>query len=194
MHTRTTTAAIITLAALTLTACGPGSNVTTTPDNATAAPATSSAPADKPADEAPKKKDAGVGDTLTLKGNVDGEQLAVTLKKWVDPAKSSDQYSGPETGKRWVAAQFELVNTGTAVYDDSPSNGAQVADADGQRFDAWFGDITAGPSMASAVKLPKGEKALGYIVFEVPKDSKIASVQFGMNSGFSDHTGQWAVK
>ena len=80
------------------------------------------------------------------------------------------------------------------MYADSPSNGAKAADSEGQRFDAWFGEISAGPAMSSDVSLPKGEKALGWIVFEVPKDSKIVSVQFGMNSGFSNQTGQWSVK
>jgi hypothetical protein len=191
MRTRTTTAALAAIAALTLTACGPGSDVTTQPDKK--APA-AEAPTTEATTEAPDKQTAAVGDSLTLKGNNDGEQLSVTLKKWADPAKSSDEFMQPQQGKRWVAAQFELVNTGTAVYDDSPANGAQVADADGQRFTTTFADITAGPSMASAVKLPKGEKALGWIVFEVPKASKIASVQFTMNSGFSNQTGQWTVK
>ncbi|MET9954226.1 DUF4352 domain-containing protein [Streptomyces sp. NPDC006339] len=191
MRTRTTIVATLVVAALGLTACGPDSGVTTTPDKKTAAP--TSAPAAKPSSVAPKK-DAGIGDTLTLKGNSEGEQLAVTLKKWADPAKSKDEFMSPQDGMRWVAAQFELVNTGSKIYDDSPGNGAQVADAEGQRFMSTFGDITAGPSMASAVKLPKGEKALGWIVFEVPKASKIASVQFTMNSGFSNNTGQWSVK
>ena len=35
--------------------------------------------------------------------------------------------------------------------------------------------------------------ALGFVTFEVPADSRIAKVQFAMNSGFSAHTGQWKV-
>ncbi|MFE0703565.1 DUF4352 domain-containing protein [Streptomyces sp. NPDC058872] len=179
--------------ATTLTACVSTGDLTTTPAKRPTAPAASATTAGAPEEEA-AGKEASIGDTLTLKGIEDGEQLAATLKKWADPAESKDEFTEPQDGMRWVAAQFELVNTGTAVYDDSPSNGAQVADTEGQRFTSTFGDITAGPSMASAVKLPKGEKALGWIVFEVPKTSKIASIQFTMNSGFADHTGQWAVK
>lgn len=89
--------------------------------------------------------------------------------------------------------QFELTNTGTAVYSDSPSNGTQVADSDGQRFGPTFADVTAGPSMTSDAQVPPGEKALGYIVFEVPKASKIVTVQFTMNSGYADQTAQWKI-
>lgn len=191
-HTRTTVAALATIALLTLTACTGEDTVNTTPKK------TASKAAEKqetPAEEQPAKdKTAAVGDTLTLKGIEDGEQLDVTLKKWLPTAKPATEFDIPQDGKKWAAAQFELVNTGSKVYSDSPQNGAKAADSEGQRFDSWFGEISAGPGMSSDVSLPKGEKALGWIVFEVPKGSKIVSVQFAMNSGFSNQTGQWAVK
>lgn len=190
---RTSTAALTAAALLALTACGTGETVNTTPK---AAPSTTAktAPATRASATPAEKKTAGVGDTLTLKGFEDGEQLDVTLKQWLPTAKGADEFSTPSAGKRWAAAQFELLNTGSAVYSDSPQNGAQVADAQGQRFTSWFGEIAAGPQMAADVSLPKGEKALGWVVFEVPKNAKIISVQFAMNSGFSDQTGQWTVQ
>lgn len=47
--------------------------------------------------------------------------------------------------------------------------------------------------MISGVKLTSGDKALGYIAFQVPKASKIAKVQFSMDSGFADETGEWQL-
>lgn len=190
-HTRTAVALAAGL--LALTACGtPNETVNTKPKGSTSKAAkTEKNTDDKPAE---KEKTAAVGDTLTLKGIEDGEQLDVTLKKWLPTAKPATEFDIPQDGKRWAAAQFELVNTGSKVYADSPSNGAKAADSRGQRFDSWFGEISAGPAMSSDLSLPKGEKALGWIVFEVPKDSKIVSVQFAMNSGFSNQTGQWSVK
>jgi len=38
----------------------------------------------------------------------------------------------------------------------------------------------------------QGDKALGYIVFEVPTTSKVSMVQFGTDSGFGG-TGEWQV-
>lgn len=190
MRTRihTTVVGLAAAGLLALTACGTGEDtVTTQPKAAPRTAADEKAGATRTAD-----RTAGVGDTLALKGT-GGEQLDVTLKKWLPTAKGADEINVPPDGKRWAAAQFELVNTGSKVYADSPGNGAKAADSDGQRFDAWFGEIAAGPAMASDLSLPKGEKALGWIVFQVPKGSKIVSLQFAMNSGFSDHTGQWSV-
>lgn len=189
MHTITTLTAAALLA---LTACSPGEETVTTTPKKTASKAAEETPATETAEKKPET--AAVGDTLTLTGMEDGEQLDVTLKQWLPTAKPATEFDIPQDGKRWAAAQFELVNTGSKVYADSPSNGAKAADSKGQRFDAWFGEISAGPAMSSDVSLPKGEKALGWIVFEVPKDSKVVSVQFGMNSGFAEQTGQWSVK
>ncbi|MEV5680980.1 DUF4352 domain-containing protein [Streptomyces sp. NPDC052179] len=188
---RTTTAIAAAGLLFTLAACQ--DTITTEPSKSSAAetPAKSSAPAAEP--QPTKARVAKVGDAIALKGNEDGEKVDAVLKKWVINAKPADDFSEPQPGTKWVAAQFELTNTGTAPYADSPSNGAQVADADGQRFQATFAEITAGPSMTSGAKVPPGEKALGWIVFEVPKASKISTVQFALNSGFAEQTGQWAV-
>ncbi|WP_326771349.1 DUF4352 domain-containing protein [Streptomyces sp. NBC_01445] len=191
-----TVAALLLAGLLPLTAaCNSGSEVTTTPNKKSDIKADdkpAKKPAEKPAKEA-AKKDAKTGDTITLKGMEDGSQLDVTVVKVVDPAKSSDDFMTPESGKRWIGVQFKLVNSGTKAYNDSPSNGAQVADAEGQQFQSTFGDITAGPSMSSSVKLTPGGKALGWIVFEAPTSSKVTQVQFAMDSGFSDQTGQWGI-
>ncbi|MYW99934.1 MULTISPECIES: DUF4352 domain-containing protein [unclassified Streptomyces] len=189
---RTTAIAAVIAAGLlfTATACT-DDDITTAPSKTGAAEEAAAEPAAE--DEPAKPAVAKVGDTITLKGQEDGEQVDATLKKIVDPATSADEFFGPEDGNRWVAAQFELTNTGKAPYADSPSNGAQVADADGQRFQATFGDTKAGPSMTSDAKVPPGEKVLGWITFEVPKASKIVTVQFGLNSGFAEQTGQWKV-
>ncbi|MEU7280956.1 DUF4352 domain-containing protein [Streptomyces sp. NPDC045431] len=190
-RTTITLTALVCLGAL--TACGGPQYADSAPKvKASADPAaTGAAPADKP--KADKPSAARVGGTITLKGMEEGEQLAVTLKKIVDPAQPKDEFFKPQDGSRWVGAQFELVNTGTKVYVDSPGNGAQVADAEGQRFGTTLADISAGPSMTSDANVPPGEKVLGWVVFEVPKASKLASVQFAMNSGFSDETGQWKL-
>ncbi|WAP56169.1 DUF4352 domain-containing protein [Streptomyces sp. S465] len=189
---------------LSLAACGSeddkGSGISTNPKTESSSQAASADETagtedakDAAADASEQPADARVGDTITLSGQEDGEQLDVTMKKWLDPAKSADEFTTPGAGKRWVAVQVQLTNTGTATYSDSPSNGLQAVDTDGQRFDATFADITAGPQMTSDLKLPAGDKALGWVVLEVPEASKIATLQFTMNSGFADETGQWKI-
>ena len=187
MRTHIAAAALL-VAVATLTACS------TTEPTVNTKPAKKSAPAkDAAKPKASPTEQAGVGDTLTLHGMDDGSQLDVTLVKWVDNAKSADEFTSPEKGNKWVAAQFKIVNTGTAVYSDSPSNGAQVADEQGQQFNPTFATITAGPEMQAGVRLAKGATALGYITFEVPKTSKIATLQLALDSGFADESGQWQI-
>ncbi|MGV9625430.1 DUF4352 domain-containing protein [Streptomyces sp. NPDC003487] len=177
---------------LTTTACSSGDEVTTKPNTPTKSK-TQTADEKTTSPEPSRETDAKVGDTITLKGMSEGEQLDVTVKKFLDPAKGANEFNQPQAGKKWVAVQLQLDNTGSKAYSDSPANGAKVADADGQRFDSWFGEVAAGPAMASDLNLPAGEKALGWIVFEVPKTSKIVTIQYGMNSGFAEQTGQWKV-
>ncbi|MGW7320022.1 DUF4352 domain-containing protein [Streptomyces sp. NPDC054865] len=136
---------------------------------------------------------AAVGATLDLRGLTDGEGLAVTLVKVVDQARTGNPYSAPDAGSRLVAVQFRLKNTGTDVYQDSPSNGAKVVDEQGQQFGSAYQDTTAGPGFPGSITVAPGDTGLGFITFEVPKASRVTKVQFAMNSGFSPNTGQWRV-
>lgn len=192
MRARARLAVFATITAVSLTACSSGSTVTDTPKAKTSS--SKKAAPDTSAEETPAApKVAKVGDTIALKGTEDGSGLDVTLVKTVDPAKSGDEFFAPEQGNRWIGVQFQLVNTGTIAYSDSPGNGVKIADTQGQQFTSTFADITAGPSMASAVTLKPGAKALGWIVFEIPKASKADVVQFGMDSGFAEQTGEWKL-
>ncbi|CAM5493685.1 hypothetical protein SALBM135S_05354 [Streptomyces alboniger] len=133
------------------------------------------------------------GDTIRLTGLEGGSTLDVTVVEVADPAKSAEKFSGPERGKRWLGIQFRLVNTGARAYADSPQNGVQVTDAEGQRFQTTFAEITAGPAMSTDVRLKPGAKALGWVVVEVPADVTVRAVQFTMDSGMADHTGEWQL-
>ncbi|MHC3427191.1 DUF4352 domain-containing protein [Streptomyces sp. DT18] len=191
--TITTTLAALGLA-VSLTACGPGDAEVTTDADKPAATKSDDKPKDKPAPAKSKaQKPAGIGDTITLKG-FEGENIAVTVLKVADNAKSGDGFSVPEDGNRWYGIQFQLVNVGTKPYHDSPGNGLQVQDAQGQQFNGVFADITAGPSLASDVRLAPGAKALGWWTFEVPKGAKVAQVQMALNSGMADQSGQWKLQ
>lgn len=189
MNTRIRLAATTVLAALTLTACSSSGDTATDKPKTAASKTGGSSTAEKSA--APQV--AKVGDTIALKGSEPGSKLDVTLVKVADNAKSSEEGFVPDDGNRWMGVQFRLVNTGSKTYSDSPANGAQIADSQGQQFGTTFADITAGPSMSSDVNLKPGAKALGWIVFELPKASKAATVQFAMDSGFADQAGEWKL-
>lgn len=196
-NTRTRLAVIATtvaIGALSLTACNDDATVTDKPKAKASAPADTSASKDNaPADTSAAPDTAKVGDTIGLTGFED-DKLDVTVVKVVDPAKPGDEFTEPESGKRFVGIQFKLTNTGNKAYADSPANGAQITDEQGQQFQPTFADISAGPSMSSDVRLKPGASALGYITFEVPKGSKAATVQFTMSSGMADQTGEWKLQ
>ncbi|WP_371479812.1 hypothetical protein [Kitasatospora sp. NBC_00315] len=45
----------------------------------------------------------------------------------------------------------------------------------------------------SRTNIAPGESGKGFVTFEVPKDAKLAKIQFGLDSGFADQTGQWTI-
>ncbi|MEU3558072.1 DUF4352 domain-containing protein [Streptomyces fragilis] len=150
-----------------------------------------SAGAHAPARTDPSPTDAEVGDTVHLTGLKNGEKLAVTVVKVVDPVTGKD--TGPGTGERYVAVQFRLHNTGSQQYRDAPINSAKVVDEQGHEFGSWIAETTAGPGFTGTTTLSVGDTALGYVTFKVPEGSEIAEIQFTMDSGFADDTGKWRV-
>ncbi|QDY80360.1 DUF4352 domain-containing protein [Streptomyces qinzhouensis] len=191
---RTNLAAIGAALILGLTACTDDSDPedTTKPDTKTSTPATeptkSTAGTPSPAPQA-----GGLGDAITVNGDEDGQRLSVTLKKVSDPGVPATEFNQPGKGNRLIGIELEIKNTGTAVYADTPAISTQITDTQGRQFDTAVAKIKAGPSMAYGLTLQTGDTALGWLVFEAPKTAKIASVQFGMNSGLADHKGQWKL-
>ncbi len=197
MRRQLSTAAVVIALAATATACN-SDGVDAKPGDSPSAAQSSDvvAPAPKPDKGGDKGTTGGaltVGGTATVKAK-NGAQVAVTLKNWVDPAQSNNKFMTPKPGKRWVAAQLEIVNTGTTAYDDSPANGVKVLDEQNQTFTHSIGETTSGPNMPASVKLAAGEKALGYVVVSVPESAKPKTVTFTPDSGFGKDTAQWAVK
>lgn len=139
-------------------------------------------------------KAAGIGSTITLAGNHNGEQMAVTVTKVISSASPGDQFFSVPAGRRLYAVQFRLRDTGTAAYSDYPGNGAAVVDSQGQSYGAALVDTAAGcQSFPAMENIAPGSSGLGCVVFEVPKSAKITKVQFTLDSGLGPQTGQWDV-
>ncbi|MFC8449604.1 DUF4352 domain-containing protein [Kitasatospora sp. NPDC057223] len=187
------------LVTLTATACNPGATVTTDAKQTSAASAPAAGDAAGPAAGTPKAEAAKapaaakVGDTIALKGMEKGNTADVTAVKIVDNADSGNEYLKPADGKRYVAVQFQIKATGTQAYSDSPLGSAKVVDTEGQSYGPTFGDTTAGPSFQTPTNIAPGESGKGFVTFEVPVAAKLDKVQFGLDSGFADQTGQWKI-
>lgn len=169
-----------------------GSTVKTTPVNQGAPTGGQKAAA---ASSAPAKPKAGVGSAIDLKGVNSGDDLEVTVVKIADPDSSTDGFSSPDAGKRYVSVQFQLVNKGTGTYSDDPQIDVAVKDAAGQSFDPeiMVSATKAGEQMSSSINLAPGDKALGFLTFQVPTGDKVAVVQYKLNAGMAGDVGEWTV-
>jgi hypothetical protein len=117
--------------------------------------------------------------------------MAVTVKKVFDPAKAA-RFFGPGKNKRLVAVQIVLKNTGSAVYSDSPGNGAELIDAQGQSYsENLIGNRSCQAFAQGSATVRPGDSRLGCLTFTVPKDTAIAGFQFTLDSGFGPETGEW---
>jgi hypothetical protein len=112
--------------------------------------------------------------------------------KVANNAKADNEFLEPEAGKRYFAVKLRLENTGSAIYQDSPSNGASVVDTDDQEYDASISDAVE-PGLGS-LKIRPGDRRVGWITFEVPKDATIRSLQFALDSGFANEAGEWTIQ
>ncbi|MFJ5232476.1 DUF4352 domain-containing protein [Kitasatospora sp. NPDC088391] len=198
VRTNRRTAAVLFGAALlaaATTACGPADNsVSTTPKSTAAATGAAAGGSPQAQGGEAKSSTAKVGDTIALKGTEKTNTADVTVVKVVDNPEGADEFSKPADGKRFVAVQFRIKATGSAAYADAPQNSAKLLDAQGQGFGSSIASETkAGPEFPVPANIAPGESALGFITFEVPADAKIDKIQFALDSGFAQQTGQWKV-
>lgn len=136
---------------------------------------------------------ARIGASIDLEGS-GGGHATITVVKVADPARSTDEYEQPDQGKRLVAVQVRITDTGTTVYDDAPDNSGRLIDSQGQQYEPeLFGDTTAGKGFGGIVRIVPGASALGVIVFAVPDGTRITAFQFALDSGFARQSGQWQL-
>ncbi len=179
--------------ALAAVACTSGS-VTTTPATTRTATVPSSAqpPPSTAAPTSATPAKAGLGDAIDLE--YEGTTVQVTVVKIVEPDAPSSEFETPKAGTHYASVQFRLLDKGPGSYQDDPLVDVQAKDAAGQTFDPEIvTETTAGPQMSSSVNLSPGDKALGFITFELPNGSKITQVQYNLTGGLYGTTAQWTV-
>jgi hypothetical protein len=183
--------------ALTLAACASTETVKTTPEPVTVTvqggtTEETATGAEETTTEEAESGGAGIGDTIELAGSEDGASVAVTVMKVVDPAPY-EAYFGPEKGNRFVGLQLRIRNRGSTVYDDCPSSGAALIDAQDQQWtETAFGSALK-PEFV-CLKIRPDDKRVGFITFQVPKKAKLRTFQFGTESGFGPEAGEWDLR
>ncbi|MGW3566146.1 DUF4352 domain-containing protein [Streptomyces sp. NPDC000941] len=143
---------------------------------------------------------AKLGDTLSLTGTggmSNASTVDVTLNKFVDDAKPGLGAFEPKEGSRLVAAEFTIVNTDTVAYGDIPYTPPTVIDAAGGEHHGKPGDSDAGKPLGDGMimNISPGQRATGWVIFDVPKGVKVTTVTFQMNriSNDPEHTGRWTL-
>jgi hypothetical protein len=133
---------------------------------------------------------AHTGGTITLKGQ--DKIVDVTLVKVIDPAQGASEFATPDSGKRFVGAEFQIKNTGTGTFDDDANNDASVIGSDNQTYTADMNDIAGCTNFNSgSVTLAPGESATGCVNFQVPSGVTVVKVRFAANMGLGADTGEW---
>lgn len=199
-------AAAVVLAA-TLVACGgsSGNSVKAGPTNSSESSGSPTTDNERTPDTSPSStqpKVAKLGDTLSLVGEAGlgytGTVTAdVTLNKYEDHAEPSVGFFKAPAGQRLVAAQFTIVSTGQALYDDIRELAPKVIDSTGEVHVAKPGSPTVGASFDLSAGLQPGEKTTGWVIFNVPEDAKITGVTYQMDSilqkGKDETVGKWTL-
>ncbi|GAA3269964.1 hypothetical protein [Streptomyces lavendulae] len=137
-------------------------------------------------------KDAHVGDSVRVQGKEVGRHLQAVLAAYVDPALSVEPNYGPPAGKRWAAASMSFVNVGGASY--GPLGRMWAYDSAGKRYPiVRTGELTTGKPLVFD-SLAVGERAEGWVVFEIPENTRIVRLQYqDANMRANSGGGFWSV-
>ena len=197
MHRSIASAATAVVLAAALVACG--SSEGDSADKPEATKSGGGAPTAEASPSSTTPSGAKLGDTLSLEGmaglGASGHvQADVTLTAYEDNAKPSLEIFGAPDGQRLVATEFTILSTGDAAYDDPGNLGPKVIDSTGKVYHGKPGIPTAGDSFDLTIILPPGEKATGWVIFNVPEDAKITAVTYQLDSIIQeegDHVGRW---
>ncbi len=123
-------------------------------------------------------------------GGAGSLRLGVKVQQVVPATTGQGEFDVPRKGERFMAVRFVLKNLGTTPYDDSPTYGAKVVDGSGHEYDPTVATVSAGPGFGRLLVLRHDQVASGYIVFAVPRASRITGVRYTLNAG---DRGEWDV-
>jgi hypothetical protein len=117
----------------------------------------------------------------------------VTLIAVTNPAHGANEFTNPDSGKRFVATQMKIANTGTGTLHDNANNGVTVIGSDNQTYTADFANIADCTNFNSgSYTLAPAETTTGCIAFQLPTAVTPSKVRFEL-LGFGGVTGEWLV-
>jgi hypothetical protein len=193
MRNIVTTAAVLAIVAL--AGCS-----TTSVKHAPSAPASSSQPAAASPAAEPSSSEPDLSGPLGSQYEVTTQDESgndikydVTAVKLLDPARGSDEFEVPDSGKRFVGVKFEITGSGGYAHDNANSD-ALIQGSDGQTYDADFSSISAGTNFNSGdFGVTSGRTQSGWVTFQLPKGVSVAEIQWQPNSFSDQQPAVWTV-
>jgi hypothetical protein len=165
-----------------------GNGVSTTPSGNSATTAAAASPA-----ATHKAAPAQVGSYFDVQDG-SGNTYRVTLVKIIDPAQGADQYTAPDSGKRFVGAVFKIKALSGSPQDEDANNDAALVGSNGQTYTADIDGIIGYTNFSNGmIQVAQGSTSTGAVTFQVPDGVKVTEVQWSASSGFGS-TVQWNVR
>lgn len=104
----------------------------------------------------------------------------ITITKFIDNAPSPDEFTKPEEGKKFVAAEVLYENTtGDKQLDYNPFDW-KLIDGDSYSYEIDIMNSAKEPSLHAGT-LNTGQKARGWVNFQIPKEARELKLQFTPN-------------
>jgi len=126
-------------------------------------------------------------------GDGEGATYRVTLVKVIDPAQGADQFTTPDSGKRFVGAVFRITALNGSPQDEDANNDAALVGSDGQAYSADFDAIAGYTNFDNGqIQVAQGDSEIGAVTFQVPDGVKVAEIQW-TGGGFGSAV-QWDVR
>jgi hypothetical protein len=120
-----------------------------------------------------------------------GDIYRVALVKVIDPARGADQFSSPDSGKRFVGLVFTIRALAGSPQNEDANTDAVLVGGNGQNYSADFDGIAGYTNFDSGtIHVAQGETVTGAVTFQVPDGITVSKVQWSALSGFG-MTAEW---
>lgn len=121
--------------------------------------------------------------------DVSGNTYTAQLTKVVDPAQGADQFTTPDSGKRFVGLLFTVTGVSGTASDDI-NNDVTLTGTNGQIYQADFNSLSDATNFASGdFSVSSGNSESGEVAFQVPEGVNIAKVTYSASDGFDTNSG-----
>ncbi|MEV5327947.1 DUF4352 domain-containing protein [Nonomuraea fastidiosa] len=150
-------------------------------------------PAAQPQQTVQGQGTAGLGGSIALQATDPGLKVTVTVGRVIDPATPANDFLKPAAGKKLIAVELTLANTGQTDYSDSPLTSVWLIDHESRQYTPSFKQISEGQDFGGTVSISGGDSRKGVVVFEVPQTARAAKLQYAIRGGLGSQRAEWTL-